>query len=220
MLFFILLMLFQPLPAVAQEIVTADEEFICINAAIEAEKHYQIKKNLLVSISKIETGRWNEQLQQKTAWPWTVNVAGKGYFYKSKSEAIAAVKKWQSAGYDSIDVGCMQINLRFHGDKFANLEDAFDPEKNVDVAAKFLLGRYKHRKDWLFAATDYHSKRPSKARVYKQKLLASLSEENRMDYSADKAVKVNFDVKYAHNFLFNLGGIARAMSGFKISLRD
>jgi hypothetical protein len=220
MLFFILLMFFQPVPAVAQDIAVADDGLACFNAAVEAEKNYQIKKHLLVSISKVETGRWNEQLQQKTAWPWTVNVAGKGYFYKSKKEAVAAVKDWQSKGYDSIDVGCMQVNLRFHGNKFASIEDALDPKKNVDVAAKFLLGRYKHRKDWLSAAADYHSKRPSKARTYKQKVLASLSETNMMNCSVDKSNKISFDVKYAQNLLFNLGGFAKAASGFKISLRD
>ena len=213
-------MFFQPVPAVAQDVVTADDGLACFNAAIEAEERYQIKKHLLVSISKVETGRWNEQLQQKVAWPWTVNVAGKGYFYKNKKEAVAAVKEWQSKGYDSIDVGCMQVNLRFHGDKFASLEDAFDPKHNLDVAARFLLGRYEHRRDWLLAAADYHSKHPNKAKVYRQKVLASLSETSMQNYSADKPNKIKFDIKYAQNLLFNLGGFAKTMSEFKISLKD
>lgn len=220
MLFFILLMLFQPLPAAAQDIAIADEGIACFDAAIKAEQKYGIKKYLLVSISKVETGRWNEKLQQKTAWPWTVNAGGRGRYYKSKEEAIAAVKDLQNSGYESIDVGCMQVNLHFHGDKFANLEDAFDPEKNVDVAAKFLMGRYKHRKDWLLAATDYHSKLPSRAKTYKQKLLASFGEANaHKNYFEEKDESV-LGIKYAGTMLFNMISLAKTVGEFVISLKD
>lgn len=175
MIFLILLMLFQPLPAEAQETVVVDDDFVCLNATVQAEEKYQIKTNLLTSISNVETGRWNEKVAQKVAWPWTVNVKGKGYFYKTKAEAVAAVKDWQSRGYKSIDVGCMQINLRFHGKEFASIEDAFDPHKNVDVAARYLRNRYNVRKDWLHAATDYHSRNQRKANVYMKKLLVALN---------------------------------------------
>ena len=175
MIFLILLMLFQPLPVDAQDTVIIEEDFVCLNATMQAEEEYQIQKHLLTSISSIESGRWHNGQQEKAAWPWTVNVKGKGYFYKTKAEAVAAVKKWQARGYTSIDVGCMQVNLRFHGKKFANIEDAFDPKKNVDVAAQFLKKRYEKRGDWMRAATDYHSKKPSKARAYKKKLLTALN---------------------------------------------
>lgn len=175
MIFLILLMLFQPLPAEAQETVVVDDDFVCLNATVQAEEKYQIKTNLLTSISNVETGRWNEKVGQKVAWPWTVNVKGKGYFYKTKAEAVAAVRDWQNRGYKSIDVGCMQINLRFHGKEFASVEDAFDPHKNVDAAARFLKNRYNVRKDWLHAATDYHSRNQRKANVYMKKLLVALN---------------------------------------------
>ena len=219
MLFFILLMLFQPLPAAAQDIAIADEGMACFDAAIKAEQKYGIKKNLLVSISKVETGRWNEKLQQKTAWPWTVNVGGKGHYYQNKEEAIAAVEELQELGYDSMDVGCMHVNLRFHGDKFANLEEAFDPEKNVDVAAKFLVGRYKQRKDWLLAATDYHSKLPSRAKTYKQKLLASFDESNPYKYFEENDDNV-LKIKYAGTLFFNMFSLAKTVGEFVISLKD
>ena len=216
MLFFILLMLFQPLPAAAQELAVADDGLACFDAAIKAEQKYQIKKYLLVSISKVETGRWNEQLQQKMAWPWTVNAGGKGRYYKTKQEAVAAVKELRKLGYESIDVGCMQVNLRFHGDKFANLEDAFDPEINMDVAAQFLMGRYKHRKDWMLAATDYHSKLPSRAKMYKQKLLASFGESNaHREYFED-----NKSIKYAGTLFFDMLSLAKTVGEFVISLRN
>ena len=221
MIFLILLMLFQPLPAKAQETAIVDEDFVCLSATLKAEEKYQIKKHLLTSISNVETGRWNERLQQKAAWPWTVNVKGKGYFYKTKAEAVAAVKNWQKRGYKSIDVGCMQVNLRFHGKKFASLEEAFDPEKNVDVAARFLKKRHQSRGDWMKAATDYHSKRPSKARAYKKKLLAALD--------AAKTGRDRYMAQYASNFLIvkdNRGWFSRwfdkneDVKEIKLSLRN
>ena len=220
MLFFILLMLFQPLPAAAQDVAIADEGKACFDAAIKAEQKYQIKKYLLVSISKVETGRWNERLQQKTAWPWTVNAGGKGRYYKSKEEAVNAVRELQKLGYESIDVGCMQVNLRFHGDKFASLEDAFDPEKNVDVAAQFLKGRYNHRRDWLLAATDYHSKLPSRAKTYKQKLLASFGEADAHKEYFENNEKRGLNVKYAETLFFNVLSLAKTVGAFVISLKD
>jgi len=193
MIFLILLMLFQPLPTEAQEPAIVDEALVCLNATIQAEEEHQIQTNLLSSIANVETGRWNERLQQKMAWPWSVNVRGKGYFYKTKAEAIAAVKKWQKRGYKSIDVGCMQVNLRFHGSEFANLEEAFDPEKNVAVAARILKKRYNLRNDWMMAATDYHSRRPKKASAYKKKILA--------EWDNSEASRAKFAVQYAANFL-------------------
>lgn len=221
MIFLILLMLFQPLPAKAQETAVVDEDFVCLSATLKAEEKYQIQKHLLTSISNVETGRWNKRLQQKAAWPWTVNVKGKGYFYKTKAEAVAAVKNWQKRGYKSIDVGCMQVNLRFHGKKFASLEEAFDPEKNVDVAARFLKKRHQSRGDWMKAATDYHSKRPSKARAYKKKLLAALD--------AAKTGRDRYMAQYASNFLIvkdNRGWFSRwfdkneDVKEIKLSLRN
>lgn len=172
MIFLILVMLLLPLPAKAQsESSVVDAQTVCMQTTLKAEEKYQIQKYLLTSISTVETGKWSNVLQQKAAWPWTINVNGRGHYYKTKEAAVAAAKDLQRRGIVSFDVGCMQINMKFHGKSFASLEDAFDPEKNVEYAAKYLRKLYQRRKDWMHAATDYHSKRPSKARAYKNKLL-------------------------------------------------
>ena len=174
MFFLILLMLFQPLPANARDTVVVDDAFVCMDATTKAEERYQIQKYLLTSISTVETGKWNSKTQQKMAWPWTINVRGKGHYYKTKEAAIAAAKAFRKRGIKSFDVGCMQINMKFHGHEFASLEEAFDPQSNVEYAARFLKRLYDRRQDWMKAATDYHSKKPRKARVYHKKLLAAL----------------------------------------------
>lgn len=173
MFFLVLLMLFQPVQASAYK-HKIDDTMVCTYATQKMEKVYQIKQHLLTTIASVETGRWNEEHKQKRAWPWTVNAQGKGTFFNSKAEAVNEVKRLQAQGVKSIDVGCMQINLAYHPDAFDNVEDAFDPQKNVEYAAKFLKNLYEvNDKNWIKAAMSYHSKTPKKALRYKQKIVAA-----------------------------------------------
>ena len=170
-----LLVLLQPLFAeAAPQVKITDPAFICSQATRNMEKKHHIKQHLLTTISSIESGRWNEKAQQTLAWPWTINAQGKGYFFDTKADAIKKVRELQSQGITSIDVGCMQVNLLYHGHEFANLEQAFDPVHNVEYAAKFLRNLYKaNDHDWLKAAMSYHSSLPEKANVYRKKIVAA-----------------------------------------------
>ena len=165
-----LLMLIQPVEASQRPLIVDDAE-VCTIAAQQMEKKYQIKKHLLSTITSVETGRWSKKHQRNMAWPWTVNAQGKGRFFETKREAIAEVKRLQAEGVKSIDVGCMQVNLAYHPDAFKNLEDAFNPYKNMEYGAKFLKDLYAQKgNDWNKAATAYHSSLPEKAEVYAMKL--------------------------------------------------
>lgn len=173
MFFLVLLMLLQPVQAQAHDKIV-DNTTVCMEATQKMEKQYQIKKHLLTTISSVETGRWNEKHKQNTAWPWTINAQGKGRFFATKEEAVKEVKRLQASGVKSIDVGCMQINLAYHGKAFKSIEEAFDPEKNVEYAAKFLTGLYESRgNDWIKAAMAYHSSVPTKALIYKKKIVSA-----------------------------------------------
>ena len=148
----------------------ADNE-LCAYAAAKAEQEYAIKPHLLQTISMVESGRWDNKLGKRTAWPWTVHANGKGHYYKSKSAAVAAVKAMQQQGITNIDVGCMQINLKYHGKEFRSVEEAFDPEKNASYSAKFLKQLHKRNKeDWKKTAMHYHSKNWRKGINYKNRL--------------------------------------------------
>ena len=173
MFFAILLMLLQPAQAQAAQHY-ADDTYTCLNATQKIEKEQNIKKHLLTTISSVETGRWNEKEQQALAWPWTINAQGKGQFFKTKAEAVKAIKNLQAQGVKSIDVGCMQINLSYHGKAFKSIKDALDPQQNVAYAAKYLKNLYENNdKDWLKAAMAYHSKTPHKALRYKKKIVSA-----------------------------------------------
>lgn len=165
-----LLMLIQPVEA-SEYPKYADDAEVCTVAAQQFEKKYQIKKHLLSTISNVESGRWNQETKRTSAWPWTVNAQGKGYFFETKQQAIAQVKKLQESGVKSIDVGCMQINLAYHPEAFEDLEEAFNPYKNMEYGAKYLKKLYVQKgNDWNKAATAYHSSLPRKAQKYAQRL--------------------------------------------------
>lgn len=144
---------------------------LCRLAAARMENKYNIRENLLQTITSVETGRWDIDEKSVVAWPWTVNANGKGMHFETKAEAVAAVKKLQAQGVTSIDVGCMQVSLKFHKDAFASVEEAFDPEKNMEYSAKFLAKLYQNKKSWQQAAMAYHSKTPSRGQSYKNRLL-------------------------------------------------
>jgi|GEM_PF-5008748 len=99
-----------------------DVSSVCKTAVQAAEQQAGIPPRLLDAISRVESGRRDPNGSATVAWPWTVNAAGKGYFYESKDEAIAAVRDFQAHGIVSIDVGCMQINLHHHPDAFFRLK--------------------------------------------------------------------------------------------------
>jgi len=146
--------------------------------------------DLLTAISHVESGRYDRTRQAKTAWPWTVMAEGRGRYFRSKAEAIAEVRRLQARGIRNIDVGCMQINLFYHGEAFPDLEAAFYPATNVAYAVEFLQGLRRETGSWTTAMTRYHSATPEYARRYKGKVeaeLAALSDAGPYQPSPDLA---------------------------------
>jgi soluble lytic murein transglycosylase-like protein len=135
------------------------------------EREYNIPVHLLAAISSTESGRWHKGLDMALPWPWTINAAGKGYYLNSKAEAIALAQSLMNRGVKSMDVGCMQVNLLHHAGAFRSLEEAFDPARNVDYAARFLKNNFNDLDgSWVKAAAAYHSRTPSRGNPYLQRV--------------------------------------------------
>ncbi len=127
---------------------------------------------LLGAIGVVETGRFDHATGRTEPWPWSTNMGGVGHFFASKAEAVAWTAAQIAAGQASIDVGCFQINLKYHPDAFANLEDAFDPLANARYAAVFLTGLYRKLGQWTVAAQYYHSADPAEGEPYGRRVMA------------------------------------------------
>lgn len=149
----------------------APSEWACAEAARTAEQTQQVPQQFLEAMGRVESGQYVPGHTALVAWPWTVNAEGRGYFYNTKQDAIQAVRDMQQRGVESIDVGCLQINLRQHPDAFSSLEHAFDPVENTVWAAHFLKTLYARTGSWPHAAAAYHSFTPDIGAVYQQKVL-------------------------------------------------
>jgi len=158
-----------PNPAFAAPSLPSEAQ--CSEETAKNERLYGIPARLLNSISVVESGRYDRDYKATLAWPWTVTSQGEGKYFPTKAEAIAEVRRLQSKGVKSIDVGCMQINLMYHPDAFASLDEAFDPVNNVGYAARFLKGLYGATDNWVTAASYYHSQTPHLAAAYRERLM-------------------------------------------------
>ena len=150
---------------------------LCSAAIAAEERRTNIPRHLLGAIALAESGRWDSRRKASVAWPWTIMAEGKGQYFPTKQEAIAAARAVRARGVRNIDIGCMQINMMYHGDAFASIEEAFDPAANVAYAARFLRELHAQVGSWHEAAGRYHSATPEHNQRYKAKIARLLDEQ-------------------------------------------
>jgi hypothetical protein len=152
--------------------IAADPASLCETAAISAEYAARLPPRLLMAISLTETGRIDSASGQARPWPWTINAEGVGQFFQTRLQAVTAVRALQARGVQSIDIGCMQVNLMYHPTAFASLEEAFDPRANAVYAARFLNTLYAGARNWARAIAAYHSETPALGEAYRLLVMA------------------------------------------------
>ncbi len=130
------------------------------------ENRYNLPKDILHSISLQETQKSHSRHKIGVVWPWTINVEGKGFHFRTKRDAIRFVKDQMAEGKASIDVGCMQINLKHHPDAFTSLDQALSPRRNIAYAAQLLQSHYNRLGNWNKAVGHYHSGTHDRASNY------------------------------------------------------
>ncbi len=164
-------------PARATPATPASPIALCRAAIAQAEREANLPPHLLAAIGRMESGRRDPETGAVGPWPWTINAEGRGSFFPDRAAAIAAVRALQAQGVRSIDVGCMQVNLRHHPTAFASLEEAFDPLANARYAARFLMELQATRGDWMRSVAHYHSQTPEFAEAYRARVAAAWEQE-------------------------------------------
>jgi len=154
----------QPAPAAVSPLTTAA---ICDQAAAYAAQQTGVPISVLQAISLNETGKKRNGTMRP--WPWTVNMEGKGVWFDTQDAARAYVYQNYKRGARSFDVGCFQINFKWHGKAFSSIEEMFDPKPNALYAARFLLDLYAEKGSWSAAAGAYHSRTPKYADRYRKR---------------------------------------------------
>lgn len=133
-----------------------EPQLLCLVASSHYEKKYNIPKNLLRSISIVESGKWNKEHGMTFAWPWVVGIDGKGNFFSTYAEAASFLRQAVAKG-QNVDIGCHQINWKNHGHHFNKPEELLHPKTNAAYAAYFLVQKFNAVKDWSKAVAYYHS---------------------------------------------------------------
>lgn len=169
-------------PAAAEAPESVPPERICGYLATEAERILRVPAQLLTAIGLAESGRYDQERQAKAAWPWTVHAEGRGRYLPSRAAALAEVEALQARGVRNIDVGCMQVNLGYHGDAFDSVEHALDPIANVAYAAVFLKQLYEENRSWSRAVAFYHSRTPEHYQRYSKRVMALWNEARRQAF--------------------------------------
>jgi hypothetical protein len=176
-----LMMIFLPSWGSAQNNPGVIDPFAMRLAAIE-QKH-NIPNGLLSAISKVESGRYHQKHRKVIPWPWVIHAQGEGRFFSTKQEAINAVHALKAKGIKNIDVGLMQVNLLHHPQAFSSLEEAFNPEKNIEYAAKYLSDLKKEHASWSKAVAHYHSALPEYHVPYRHKVYKMWQKERKNGFS-------------------------------------
>lgn len=137
---------------------------LCETAAQQAATRHGVPLDVLRAVALVETGR--ARAGQWEPWPWAIHAAGRGQWFDSRAEAIAYAKGRLNAGYRNVDLGCFQINYRWHAQEFVSIDAMMDPVRNADYAARLLAGHKTRLGAWDLAAGAYHSATPHHARRY------------------------------------------------------
>lgn len=144
--------------AQAQETRTpmSPDWWACVEAAGEVEALVNSPDHLLAAVALNETGR-RAPNRGLAPWPWTINVGGRGLEFATKDQAVFAARQLLASGRRSFDVGCMQVNMRFHPRAFTSFEEAFDPLSNMLYAADYIARLRRQHGSWSRAVELYHS---------------------------------------------------------------
>ena len=171
----LMVLMLLPVPAVAKTdpAVAKHNMALCRNAAIKAADRHGVPRAVMIAITLVET-RTNRG-GQSGAWPWTVNVTGKGFWFDSRAAALLHAQTTLNGGEKSFDVGCFQLNFRWHGEHFRSIDEMFEPGPSGDYAARFVKSLYAETGDWIKASGLYHSRTPKHSTKYRNLIAKTMA---------------------------------------------
>lgn len=166
---FVIVALLAGQPATA---TSGDPAAACRDAAALAAAETAVPLPILTAVMLAESGRnaVGRPGGPLSPWPWTVQSGGQGHWFATRPEALALVRTLLAGGERNIDIGCFQINLRWHVDAFESVDAMFDPLANARHAAAYLARHARQTGDWRRAAGAYHSRDPVRSEAYAERL--------------------------------------------------
>jgi hypothetical protein len=124
---------------------------LCEQEMARAAQANAIPLSILYSVGLTETGH------RGALDPYDMNVDGRSVHAGSLANGLARVAFERSHGAKLIDIGCMQINLRWHGGNFDSIGEMFDPAHNVKYAAAYIKQLRAREGTWTLAVARYNA---------------------------------------------------------------
>lgn len=125
---------------------------------VQAEETTELPRHLLAAIASRES----------SFWPWSLNIAGRSYYLRSKKAVLEKIKDC-----NSYDLGLMQINSMWLSRFGVSAEEALDPATNVLLGSTILMDCI-DRHGILGGIACYHAGDPISQRgvAYAEKIIA------------------------------------------------
>lgn len=136
---------------VPQAPAAGDAAGLCEIEIARAEREYEIPQGLLRAIALVESGRGGRP------WPWTIGEPGAAHYAPTREAAAREARQRIAQGRRSIDLGCLQVNWRWHGERFPDPEWVLEPRNNTDYAAWYLAELRRQHGSWTLAVARYHA---------------------------------------------------------------
>jgi hypothetical protein len=137
---------------------------------VTAELHGIPDSLLLYAIAQQESGRLFDHADRLIPWPWTLNIEGKAYYFRSQAEARDSLARWVRLQPKHIGIGLMQITWPYNQHLPWNPLMALDPQINLSLGALILRECFDRHGDWWAAVGCYHSPTRREAESYRQKV--------------------------------------------------
>jgi soluble lytic murein transglycosylase-like protein len=115
----------------------APREFLRDTAWWTVAEQRGLDPYILYAVALVESAKVSKRLAKP--WPWALNRQGRPVIPSSLTEAKDILGGSLAKGIRNIDVGLMQVNVRWQGHRVRQPEDLLDPEINLRVGADILF---------------------------------------------------------------------------------
>jgi len=114
----------------------APREFLRDTAWWRVAEQRGLDPYILYAVALVESAKVSKRVARP--WPWALNRQGHPFIPSSLTEAKEILGGTLAKGIRNIDVGLMQVNVRWQGHRVSQPEDLLDPETNLKVGADVL----------------------------------------------------------------------------------
>jgi len=97
----------------------------------------QLDPYILYAVALVESAKGRGE-NHISPWPWALNKAGKAIIPSTHQQARLILNKSLANGNRNIDVGLMQINVRWQGHRVKQPEQLLNPITNLKIGAVVL----------------------------------------------------------------------------------